>query len=143
MNGNKYFLDTNAIIALLNRNKVIENAINNANWLGLSVINIAEFLSFSNLSLNDKNIFTTFLQRVSVINLTFEDHLDIINAAATFRISYKLKLPDAIIAASAIVNNSILITNDQQLSNIPHLQILTFDQIIFPYHHTYKKRHSA
>lgn len=126
MNGTNYFLDTNAIIALLNGNKAIENAINNANWLGVSVINIVEFLSFSNLTLNDKKVFETFLQRVFIINLTFEDHIDMINTAATLRISYKLKLPDAIIAASTILNNSILITNDKQFSAVPNLKILAF-----------------
>ncbi|MDQ2753538.1 MAG: PIN domain-containing protein [Bacteroidota bacterium] len=126
MSGTNYFIDTDAIIALLNGNKVIENAINDANWLGVSVINIVEFLSFSNLTLNDRSVFEIFLQRVIIINLSFEDHINIINTAATFRISYKLKLPDAIIAASAMLNDAVLITNDKQFSTIPNLQILAF-----------------
>lgn len=126
MNGSNYFLDTNAIIALLNGNKVIENAIYNASWLGVSVINIVEFLSFGNLTLNDRSIFEIFLQRVFVINLSFEATIDIIDTAATFRMSYKLKLPDAIIAASAIIHDAVLISNDKEFSNIPNLPILTF-----------------
>ncbi len=126
MSGTNYVLDTNAIIALLNGNKAIENAISDANWLGVSVINIVEFLSFDYLTLNDKIVFEIFLQRVFVINLSFEDSIDIINTAATFRISHKLKLPDAIIAASAMLNDAVLITNDKQFSTIPNLQILSF-----------------
>ena len=35
----------------------------------------------------------------------------------------KIKLPDAIICATAIVNNSLLITNDIRLKNINNLKI--------------------
>ena len=49
MSGIKYLLDTNAIISLLNGNKTIENAIDKADWLGISVINIIEFLSFESM----------------------------------------------------------------------------------------------
>ncbi len=36
---------------------------------------------------------------------------------------YRLKLPDAIIAASAIVENAVLLSNDGQLANIPNLEL--------------------
>jgi predicted nucleic acid-binding protein len=35
----------------------------------------------------------------------------------------KIKLPDAIICATAMVNNSFLITNDIRLKNIKNLKI--------------------
>ncbi|MGH8610579.1 MAG: PIN domain-containing protein [Gammaproteobacteria bacterium] len=36
---------------------------------------------------------------------------------------YRLKLPDAIIAASAIVENAVLLSNDGKLTSIPNLQL--------------------
>ncbi|NJO18316.1 MAG: PIN domain-containing protein [Thioploca sp.] len=39
----------------------------------------------------------------------------------TLRRQYRLKLPDAIIAASAIITDALLLTNDSQLHKIPEL----------------------
>ena len=126
MSGINYLLDTNAIIALLNGNKTIENAIDKADWLGISIINIIEFLSFESISANDKNVFDLFLQRVAIINLSYQINYTLINDSSLLRIRYKLKLPDAIIAASAISNDAVLVTNDTHFSNILNLQILSF-----------------
>ena len=126
MNGTNYFIDTNAIIALLNGNKTIENAVQQAKWLGVSVINIIEFLSFNNLTPNDKQVLSLFLKRVYVVNLSYSEDVDLINQSASLRILYKLKLPDAIIAASALVNHAILITNDKEFIRVPNLQIISF-----------------
>jgi tRNA(fMet)-specific endonuclease VapC len=38
MSGNKFLLDTNAIIALLQGNNTVLNVLNEANWVGISVI---------------------------------------------------------------------------------------------------------
>ena len=126
MSGIKYLLDTNAIISLLNGNKTIENAIDKADWLGISIFNIIEFLSFESISANDKNVFDLFLQRVAIINLSYQINYTLINDSSLLRIRYKLKLPDAIIAASAISNDAVLVTNDTHFSNILNLQILSF-----------------
>ena len=126
MNGTKYFIDTNAIIALLNGNKTIENAVQQANWLGISVVTIIEFLSFKNLTANDKQVLFRFLQRVSIVNLSYPGNLDLINQSSLLRILHKLKLPDAVIASSSIINKAILIANDKKIFKVPNLQILSF-----------------
>ncbi len=53
MNGNRYLLDTNAIVALLQGNPQITRLLQNADWIGISVISQIEFLAFSGLSQAD------------------------------------------------------------------------------------------
>jgi len=43
------------------------------------------------------------------------------------RKNYRIKLPDAIIAASAIVNKTSLMSNDKQLSKIEELKLISID----------------
>ena len=125
MNGTNYFLDTNAIIALLKGNSFVEETLSNALWVGISVINVVEFLSYSNLSVEDKELFFRFLQRVEIIDLTDED-FSLLEDLSNFRIAYKLKLPDAIIAFFALQNNATLITNDKPLHKINTIKTLKF-----------------
>ena len=43
------------------------------------------------------------------------------------RNQYRLKLPDAIIAASAIVNNIVLITADKGFKKVAELQLIIIE----------------
>ena len=112
MNGKRYFLDTNAIIALLNGDNNIAILLNEAEWVGISVINKLEFLSFPNLSISDLEIFQKFISKVNVIPLT-NDNDELHTLIVHIRNKYKLKLPDAIIAATTVVTKSKLITGDK------------------------------
>ena len=67
MNGNRYLLDTNAIVALLQGNSQLIQLLQNADWIGISVISQIEFLAFSGLSQGDRQLFQQFLQRVAVV----------------------------------------------------------------------------
>ncbi|MGN6616604.1 MAG: PIN domain-containing protein [Ilyomonas sp.] len=126
MNGTRYFLDTNAIITLLNGSKTVEDIISRANWLGISVISIIEFNSFSQLSNLNKEVFRIFLQRVVIINLIYSEANPLTERIAKVRSDYRIKLPDAIIAASAQHYNATLITNDLHFKKISSLQTLQF-----------------
>jgi hypothetical protein len=64
MSGNRYLLDTNAIVALLQGNTQLIQVLRNADWIGVSVISQIEFLAFSGLSQTDRQLFQQFLQRV-------------------------------------------------------------------------------
>ncbi len=75
MSGNRYLLDTNAIIALLQKDLNLIQLLQNAEWIGISVISQIEFLAFSGLSQADIRLFQQFLQRVEVINLASENKL--------------------------------------------------------------------
>jgi predicted nucleic acid-binding protein len=124
MSGNSYLLDTNAIIALLSGNDLLTNTLKNAGGIGVSIISVIEFYSFSKLSKGDKNLFDTLLQRIEMINISAD--FDQILSVANLRVKHKLKLPDAIIADCAMQSRLTLVTNDKHFSKIDNLQILTF-----------------
>jgi tRNA(fMet)-specific endonuclease VapC len=115
-------LDTNAIIALLQGEAVL-NLHTNIQWIGVSIISILEFLSFSDLSSGDRKLFEKFVSRVDVVNLSVNNHR-YLELAISIRKETKLKLPDALIAASAIHNKATLITKDSQLSGIAGLKVI-------------------
>ncbi len=95
MSGNKYLLDTNAIIALLDGNTIITNKLDSAYWVGTSVLCIIEFLSFSNLSASDKILLYKLTERITVIPI--ENDIALLEHIGDFRAQTKLKTPDAVI----------------------------------------------
>jgi predicted nucleic acid-binding protein len=124
MNGTKYLLDTNAIIALLNGDDTIEEKLQTAEWIGTSVLCIIEFLSFYALTANDKNLLQKLMQRIEIIPI--ENSLPELMQVALLRRQTRLKLPDAVIAATAIKHNARLITNDKHFIAISNLSVTTF-----------------
>ena len=90
-----------------------------------SIISQIEFLVFPDLSDMDKELFNLFLQRVDVIELSTAQK-EMIDSIIQMRQQYNLKLPDAIIAATAIQYDSSLITSDSQFQRIKELKITDF-----------------
>jgi tRNA(fMet)-specific endonuclease VapC len=126
MSGNKrFFLDTNAIIAFLNGNFALVSLIRDAEWLGISVINELEFLAFKGLSERDKVIFNQFKQRIEVIDIVNTDE-NLMLKIIEIRKKFKLKLPDAIVAASTICADAVLITQDAAFEMITDLDSITY-----------------
>lgn len=123
MNGNRYLLDTNAIVALLQRDSKLIQLLQNAEWIGISVISQLEFLAFSGLSEADIQIFQQFLRRVEVIDLFSQNKL-LIDRIIVIRQQYRLKLPDAIIVATARENSAILVTRDIQLNKLTDTTVI-------------------
>lgn len=124
MNGIRYFLDTNAVISLLKGNTFIEQQLASADWVGLSVISILEFLAYPLLSSNDRILLTKLIDRVEVISII--NDFDTLEYIASFKKRTRLKLPDAIIAATALHQQAILITNDKHFTNISSLQTIPY-----------------
>jgi tRNA(fMet)-specific endonuclease VapC len=124
MNG-KYLIDTNAVIALLGSNKSLANVLSSANWIGISVITELEFLSFSNLSKTDKTLFENFKKRIEIISLDTND-TTLIQLICDVRQMHRLKLPDAIIASTALNNQATLLTNDAMFRKVTGLSVQTF-----------------
>lgn len=123
MSGNRYLLDTNAIVALLQQDSKLIQLLQNAEWIGISVISQLEFLAFSGLSEADIQIFQQFLQRVEVIDLFSQNKL-LIDCIIVIRQQYRLKLPDAIIVATARKKSAILVTRDVQLSRLTDTTVI-------------------
>ena len=118
MNGNNFLLDTNTILYLLNGNNCVTPYLNGNFYY--SIITEMELLSFSELTDTDENNIKLLLSICENVNITAE----IKNLTILLRKKYKIKLPDAIIAATAISNNLVLITADKGFSKIEELDLI-------------------
>ncbi|MCK4764674.1 MAG: type II toxin-antitoxin system VapC family toxin [Candidatus Aminicenantes bacterium] len=123
----RFILDTNAIVSLLKGNKDLHANIETAEWVGISIISKIEFLAFPGLSEPDSELFKQFLKRIEVIGLNDGDK-DLMSNIIKIRKSRKsIKLPDAIIISSALVNNCVLVTADRQLHNLDEIEVIGFE----------------
>ena len=126
MNGNRFVLDTNAIIGLLKGNSTLLGLSATAEWIGISIISYLEFLAFPDLSDEDKSLFNEFIQRIDIIGIDITvQHL--LDSIIRFRAEYRLKLPDAIIVSTAFTNSARLVTADKQLNVVKEIVITSFD----------------
>ena len=90
------------------------NLASSAEWVGISVISILEFSSFSGMTPPDLDLLREFEAAVTVVDLAHTNHA-LMQLIAQARLRTKLKLPDAIILASAALHDATLLTNDAQL----------------------------
>jgi len=87
----------------------------------LSIINKIELLSFDSPNPNDVIILNLFIDRCIVIPLTDP----IVTKTIDLRKTYKKKLPDTIIAATAFVHNLTIITrNESDFRNMTGLIVV-------------------
>jgi tRNA(fMet)-specific endonuclease VapC len=114
MSGERYLLDTNAVVALLRGNQVLQQRLQNADWVGISVLSEIEFLAFPDLSSQDRQAFRQFAGMVEVVGIEHSSSA-LVDRIVSLRQKHKLKLPDAIIAATALEAAATLITQDAQL----------------------------
>lgn len=117
MNGIDYMADTNALIYLLSGDSCMKSYL--ANYIGLSVISEIELLSFPGITSFEEQQIRFFIKDCTVLFLTE----NVKNKTIALRRSYKIKLPDAIIAATAIENNLQLITADKGFKQIAELDL--------------------
>ena len=86
----------------------------------LSVITKIEALSWRSANIAKENIVQAFVNFSNIIALS-----DIIvEKCIEIRRNCKIKTPDAIIAATAIVYDFVLLTSDSDFNRIPNLKIL-------------------
>ncbi|MFC2331374.1 MAG: type II toxin-antitoxin system VapC family toxin [Treponema sp.] len=90
----------------------------------MSIISTMELLSFSGMTETEGQSIRAFINDCKEIALSNE----IKEKTIEIRKKYRTKLPDAIIAASAIVNNLPLITADKGFNQIEELNL----QVIAP-----------
>ena len=84
----------------------------------ISIITEIELLSYASLSAAEEQQIRNFLAQLMIIDIDEP----IKNMAIALRKEYRLKLPDAIISATAQSINALLLTNDLKLSTITTLQ---------------------
>lgn len=123
MNGERYLLDTNAVIALLRGHGPLATRLREAQWVGISILSQIEFLAFPDLSEDDKLYFARFLERVEVVGLERTQVL-LIQQVIEVRRVHRLRLPDAIIVATALHSSATLVTGDQRLLTLAGVPVV-------------------
>ena len=121
MSGNKILLDSNVVIAALDGNEIALQLIDQK-ALVISFISEIELQSYQKLNQKELIIIQNFISECIVIDLNPE----IKRLAIDFRVNYKLKLPDAIIAATAFHFDLPLITADKVFSKIEEIELIRF-----------------
>jgi len=87
MNGERYLLDTNAIVCLLRGDEALHQRLQSAEWVGISILSQIEFLAFPNLSENDGRIFQKFSEAVDVVGLDRTERA-LIDRIVSLRVQY-------------------------------------------------------
>ena len=117
MTGIDFIADTNALIYLLGGNTCMSACLQKN--LSFSVISEMELLSYSGITHQEETTIKSLLSDCIELYLSKQ----IKDKTIEIRKKYRLKLPDAIIAASAIVNNIPLITADKEFQQISELKL--------------------
>ncbi len=122
MNGHKYLLDTNIILYILSGDQTIAGYLHQKN-LYTSVISEIELMGFKNLNASEEKGIKSFLSQFRIIYI--DDAIK--NEAITLRKSYGLKIPDCIVAASAITLNLPLISSDKAFKQVRNLPLELYE----------------
>lgn len=121
MSGNKFLLDTNTVLYLLG-GKLNSNTLPEGN-LFISFINELELLSYPAISKVEEIKIKKFIDDIDVLDIDEAIKIETIR----LRKKYNLKLPDAIICATALSQNARLITFDESLNKIIELKTLKLE----------------
>ena len=117
MSGNGYLLDTNAIVQLLKGNKELIAVLGAADFIATSIVAEMEYLSFSGLSDSDVALYQAFRERIQVYDVPSADTA-FTQLVVKARKEHGLKLPDAIIAGTAMANGLTILTADDHFKKV-------------------------
>lgn len=117
MNGINYLLDTCFIIELYNGHQnvldMIENNHIELEQCAISPINRMEILGFGSLRDNDTKNLENLLDNLTSLPI----NRNVENKVIELRKRYKIKLPDAIVLATALIHHLELLSLDNGLMN--------------------------
>jgi predicted nucleic acid-binding protein len=123
MSGSKIFIDTNIVIYLLNGDETLKNFLNKKE-IYISFITELELLSFPGITSNERIIIKKFISDCHVV----EFNTKMKEVIVSLKSQHKTKLPDAIIAASAMVESLSFLTADKGFSKFENeLDVLIFE----------------
>ena len=119
MNGIDFLIDTNILIYIVQGNPEVEYFASEER-LAVSYITEMEALGKYYISASEKQIIGGFLNRCHIIEMNAR----IKSLAIDIKQQTKMKLPDAIIAATAIDYKLLLVTADKDFEKISNLNLL-------------------
>lgn len=123
MNGNNVLIDTNIAIYLLGGDSSLAEILNKKR-LYISFVTQLELLGFSGISDEEVKQIEYMLDNCVVIDINNIIKSEVIR----LRRSYSLKLPDCIIAATAIYLDLPIITSDKNFQRIEELILMLYEK---------------
>lgn len=121
MNGHKYLADTNTLIFLLDRHPSLHSFLG-SNWY-YSFITEIELLGKPGITAREMKTIRDLLSACEKVT-----HTEQINQLTiSLRQKYRIKLPDALIAATALSSDLPLLTFDKGFTQINHLDIVLLE----------------
>lgn len=122
MNGNSLLIDTNIALYLLSGDETISELLKGRD-VYLSFISELELLGYQELDKKETSIIEDFLSNCIIVDL----NQSIKQLTIELKRTYKIKLPDAIIAATSKYINIPLISADKDFERIPELQFVKYE----------------
>lgn len=115
MSGNKYLLDTCFILGFIKNNQEVLKQFGaiDIDDCYISTINRIELLGYSSLSQDDEVKIKAILNYIDCLSL--DDKVE--QQTIQLRKHHKIKLPDAIVLATALTHHCQLLTLDNGLNN--------------------------
>jgi predicted nucleic acid-binding protein len=123
MSGNKIFIDTNIAIYLLDGDTSLAEILNQKQ-LYLSFITQLELLGYHGLTKQQEQQIEYMLENSVVIDINNKIKQEVIK----LRRNYHIKLPDCIVAATAIYLDLPLITADKGFNKIEELNLMLYEK---------------
>jgi len=120
--NNKVILDSNIVIYLSQKKLSINEVFEANKEYYISLVTYMEILSY-NFPLKEEE---EFIQKLLSLFKIIDINKIIAKEVISLKKKRKIKLPDAIIVATALVERAILYTNDKQLHSIENLNIRYF-----------------
>ncbi len=115
MNGIKYLLDTNIILGIIkgNNDAIALLKTMDLSCYAYSSITRMELLGFTRITPHEIGIINELLN--NMLQIRVDEGIE--NQTILLKQQYQIKLPDALILATAIIYNLELITLDKKLAN--------------------------
>ena len=119
MNGNNLVVDTNILIYLLNGDEYISDLLRDSN-VHISQI---ELLASKKLNSAERNEIEILLDSCTI----HHSSNTISRIASNLKLAYGLKIPDALIAATAVDLNLPLITSDSDFRKVEEIELIQLE----------------
>jgi len=123
MNGRSFLIDTNIALYLLSGNKTIANILDGSQ-LYISFITQPELLGYKGITSKEQQIIKLFLNECIIIDINEE----IKKTTIQIKQKHQIKLPDSIIAATALFIEIPLLTADKEFKKISKLNLALFEE---------------
>lgn len=121
MSGNRIVLDTNIVLYLLAGDETLAEFLQDKKGY-VSVLTELELLGYQSITSKEQNHIKQFLESCSIIDIND----DVKKIYVELRKKYRLKLGDAIAAATAIYLDLPFITADKDFGIIEELQLTQY-----------------